>query len=120
MKYSVGSSPSVVLVNGTNVMNITIGTKALLHFEIISYPPLLSDPQVTFRNSNLSAKWQVNYKSLDETLNSSSHFLIEIITESFMQEDSGVYSVTVTNACSSSTETVILEGNKGKFLLVCG
>ena len=89
-------------------MNVTVETKALLYFEVTSHPPLLTNPYVTFNNLNLSVKWQVSYKSLDATLSNSSHFLIEITTESFMQEDSGVYSVTVTNGCSSSTETVIL------------
>ena len=94
------------------MINVTIETKVVLYFEVTSYPPPLADPQVTFNNSSLYFKWKVGYISSDVTLSSSFSFLIEITTENFMQEDIGVYSVTVTNACASSTKTVTLTGKQ--------
>lgn len=86
----------------------------MLRFEITSYPPPLSDPQVMFKNSSLPSKWKVSYKSTDKiplpSLRNLPHFIIELTTDLFLHEDSGVYSVTVRNNCSSSIKNVIVRG----------
>jgi len=98
-------------------MKVATKTEILLHFKVISYPPPISQPQVTFQNSSLPLKWKVKYKSQDAmselSLTNLSNFFIEITTENFMLEDEGAYTTTVTNTCFSSSKTVVLTGKQG-------
>lgn len=117
----VGLPPKISFVNGTNAINVTVETKVTMYFSVTSYPPPIFNPQVTFNDLTLPSKWHVVYKTLDLTslsnVTDSSHFLIEITTERVTFKDEGVYSVTVTNACSSSTKTVTIKG-KQDYILV--
>ena len=112
---STGLSPKVSVVNHTDTFEVTTDTTTVsLYFEVYASPRLTSEPRLTVNNSDLSSKWKVIYKSLNMSriihYNSWSHFLIEITTEDFTEEDSGVYMLTVSNTCSSSNKTVTIKG----------
>ena len=112
---SIGLSPRISVVNHTDTIDVTTDTtKVSLYFEIITYPPLSSEPRLTVNNSELSSKWKIIYRSLDMNriihYTSWSHFFIEITTEDFTQEDGGVYMLIVSNICSSSNKTVTIKG----------
>jgi len=69
-------------------------------------------------NSNLPQKWQIIYRSPDMNivpfLSNLTHYFIEIRAENFYPEDNGVYSLTISNNCSSTTETVTLKGEQSR------
>ena len=113
----IGLPPKISVINGTDTVDITVESNASLYFEVFTYPPTTSEPQLTVNGSKLSAKWEVVYKSSDMkseisflNITSLSHFFVEIKTENFNQEDSGNYSITVSNICSLSVRTVTLKG----------
>ena len=114
---SIGLPPRISIVNITGeTINITTETtKVSLYFEILTYPPLTSDPKLTVNDTDLSSKWKIIYRSVNMNrithLTKWSHFFIEITTEDFMKEDNGDYTVFVNNTCSLSSKTVIIKGN---------
>ena len=112
---SIGLSPRISVVNHTDTFEVTTDTtKVSLYFEVVAYSPLTSEPRLTVNNSDLSSKWKIIYRSLNMNriihYTNWSHFLIEITTEDFKQEDSGIYTLTVSNTCSSSNKTVTIKG----------
>jgi len=108
MSILVGLSPSISVVNGTDMIKVTTGTKVLLYFEVISYPPLISDPQLTFNNSGLPYGWYIIPPNT--SVLSLSHFSIGIAIDHFLPKDNGDYSITVNNTCSSLTKTMTITG----------
>ena len=114
----IGSSPLVSVVNSSgDILKAIDETKFEFYFEVISYPPPLSVPHVSFNNSDLSEKWQTFYRSTEWAIIPSSqvkshhHFYVGLLVEIFLsEEDSGFYSLEVENMCSSFSADVNIEG----------